>query len=66
MFAPPPATCIPPAPPPRHPPQVSWVVPELVMLSLHSGLLVAAMAAFGFPLVTRNSAALVFLLLWCR
>eukprot|EP00198_Chlamydomonas_reinhardtii_P006488 XP_001695824.1 predicted protein [Chlamydomonas reinhardtii] len=43
---------------------VSWVVPELALTAAHAGAMLAALHVMRFALATRNSAALIFLLLW--
>lgn len=45
-------------------PQVSWVVPELLLTAAHSAVLLGSLHALRLPLATRNSSALIFLLLW--
>ncbi|KXZ55558.1 hypothetical protein GPECTOR_2g1107 [Gonium pectorale] len=43
---------------------VSWVVPEVLLTAAHSGVLLGSAVAMRIPLATRNSTALLFLLLW--
>ncbi|KAG2434113.1 hypothetical protein HXX76_007840 [Chlamydomonas incerta] len=43
---------------------VSWVVPELALTAAHAGLMLGALAVMRFALASRNSAAVVYLLLW--
>ena len=42
------------------------MVPELALTAAHAGAMLAALHVMRFALATRNSAALIFLLLWGR
>jgi hypothetical protein len=44
--------------------QVSWIIPELILGTIHAGLMTAAAAAFQFQIVFGNSFALFLLLLF--
>ncbi len=45
-------------------PQISWVVPELLLTAAHAAVLLGSLHALRLPIATRNSSALIFLLLW--